>query len=161
MYFHWYSWNREKRDEIKFYLLTPQDIFYSWNAIYYLSTQLSFICINLNMIRWLLGDFWKILEFFSSKELRYSSVWVINSGMIPAHVVQVQTKSMIRLFGSIGNEITEWTKGQLISKWLFGVIDFLQKTNENKATWSTIVVKSNSFVRFFGGNRWPPKPFRN
>ena len=30
--------------------------------------------------------------------------------MIPAHVVQVQTKSMIRLFGSISNEITEWTK---------------------------------------------------
>ena len=26
------------------------------------------------------------------------------------------------------------TKGQLISKWFFGVVDFLQKTNENKST---------------------------
>ena len=25
-------------------------------------------------------------------------------------------------------------KGQLISKWLFGVFNFLQKTNENKLT---------------------------
>ena len=39
-------------------------------------------------------------------------------------------------------------KGQLISKYLFGVFSFLQKTNENKSTWSIIVVKSNSFVRF-------------
>ena len=40
------------------------------------------------------------------------------------------------------------TKGQLISKSFFGVVDFLQKTNENKSTWGIIVVKSNSFVRF-------------
>ena len=42
-------------------------------------------------------------------------------------------------------------KGQLISKWFFGVFNFLQKTNENnenKLTWGIIVVKSNSFVRF-------------
>ena len=26
------------------------------------------------------------------------------------------------------------TKGQIISKWFFGVFDFLQKTNENKST---------------------------
>ena len=37
-------------------------------------------------------------------------------------------------------------KGQLISKWFFGVGDFLQKTNKNKSTWGIIVVKS--FVRF-------------
>ena len=37
-------------------------------------------------------------------------------------------------------------KGQLISKWFFGVVDFLQKTNENKSTWGLIVVKSNLFV---------------
>ena len=24
------------------------------------------------------------------------------------------------------------TKGQFISKWFFGIVDFLQKTNENK-----------------------------
>ena len=39
-------------------------------------------------------------------------------------------------------------KGQIISKWFFGVFGFLQKTNENKSTWGIIVVKSNSFVRF-------------
>ena len=39
-------------------------------------------------------------------------------------------------------------KGQLISKRFFGVVDFLQKTNENKSIWGIIVVKLNSFVRF-------------
>ena len=40
------------------------------------------------------------------------------------------------------------TKGQLISKCLFGVFNFFQKTNKNKSTWGIIVVKSNLFVRF-------------
>ena len=40
------------------------------------------------------------------------------------------------------------SKGQLISKWFFGVVDFLQKTNINKSTCGIIVVKSNLFVRF-------------
>ena len=40
------------------------------------------------------------------------------------------------------------SKGQLISKCLFGVFNYFQKTNKNKSTWGTIVVKSNSFVRF-------------
>ena len=41
------------------------------------------------------------------------------------------------------------TKGQLISKGLFGVFNFFQKKkNENKSTWGIIVVRSNSFVRF-------------
>ena len=31
---------------------------------------------------------------------------------------------------------------------VFEVVDFLQKTNENKSTWGIIVVKSNSFVHF-------------
>ena len=40
-------------------------------------------------------------------------------------------------------------KGQLISKWFFGVVDFLKKTNENKSHSS-----KNEFIRsFFGGNR--------
>ena len=43
---------------------------------------------------------------------------------------------------------TKLFKGQLISKWFFGVVDFLQKMNGNKSTWGIIVVKSNSFVRF-------------
>ena len=40
------------------------------------------------------------------------------------------------------------TKGQLISKLFFGIVDFLQKMNENKSTWGIIVVKSNSFFHF-------------
>ena len=40
------------------------------------------------------------------------------------------------------------SKGQIISKWFFGVFDFLQKTNENKSIRGIIVVKSHSFVRF-------------
>ena len=44
-------------------------------------------------------------------------------------------------------------KCQLISKWFFGVVDFLQNTNENKSHTS-----KNEFIRsFFGENRWPPK----
>ena len=43
-----------------------------------------------------------------------------------------------------------YPKGQLISKCLFGVFNFFQKTNENMSTWGIIVVKTNSFVRFFG-----------
>jgi hypothetical protein len=39
-------------------------------------------------------------------------------------------------------------KGQLNSKWFFGVVNFLQKMNENKSTLGIIVVKLNSFVRF-------------
>ena len=39
-------------------------------------------------------------------------------------------------------------EGQIISKYFFGVFNFLQKTNENKSNWGIIVVKSNSFVRF-------------
>ena len=42
----------------------------------------------------------------------------------------------------------KYAKGQLISKCLFGVFNFFQKTNENKSNWGIIVVKSNSFVCF-------------
>ena len=38
-------------------------------------------------------------------------------------------------------------KGQLISKYPFGVFNFFQKTIENKSTWGIIVVKLNSFFR--------------
>ena len=53
------------------------------------------------------------------------------------------------------------TKGQLISKWFFGVVDFLQKMNKNKSTWGIIVVKSNSFVHFLEEIDDPKKPFRS
>ena len=53
------------------------------------------------------------------------------------------------------------SKGQLILKWFFGVVDFLQKTNENKSTWGIIEVKSNSFIHFLEEINDPKKPFRN
>ena len=40
------------------------------------------------------------------------------------------------------------SKGQLISKCLFGVFNFFQKTNENKLSSGIVVVKLNSFVVF-------------
>ena len=49
---------------------------------------------------------------------------------------------------SINCQITvENHKGQWISKCLFGVFKFFQKTYENKSTWG-IIVKLNCFVRF-------------
>ena len=55
------------------------------------------------------------------------------------------------------SKIRRHFKGQLILKWFFEVVDFLQKTNENKSHTS----KKELFRSFFGGNRWPHKPFRN
>ena len=52
------------------------------------------------------------------------------------------------------------SKGQLISKWFFGVFDFFKKTNENKSFWGIIVVKSNSFVRFLEETLAWKKSFR-
>ena len=53
------------------------------------------------------------------------------------------------------------SKGQLISKCLFGVFNFLQKTNENKSTWGIIIVKSNLFVCFLEEIDDLKKTFRN
>ena len=52
-----------------------------------------------------------------------------------------------------------WLKGQLISKCLFGVFDFFQKTNKIKLTWGIIVVKSNSFVCFWRKSMTPKNHF--
>ena len=43
-------------------------------------------------------------------------------------------------------QITGSTKGQIISKCLFVVFNFFQKTNENKLSSGIVVVKLNSFV---------------
>ena len=54
------------------------------------------------------------------------------------------TMHTIRILAPIFYEVQQITvvaKGQLISKCLFGVFNFLQKTNENKSTWGFIVVK--------------------
>ena len=44
-------------------------------------------------------------------------------------------------------------KGQLISNWFFGVVDFLQKTNKNKSHSS----KVEFFRSFFEGKSMTPK----
>ena len=41
-----------------------------------------------------------------------------------------------------------WRHQKEISKCLFGVFNFFQKTNKNKSTWGIIVVKSNRFIVF-------------
>jgi hypothetical protein len=46
------------------------------------------------------------------------------------------------------------TKGQLISKCLFGVFKFFQKTNKNKSPWGIIF-----FIRFSEELRIPKSPF--
>ena len=43
----------------------------------------------------------------------------------------------------------------------FWVVDFLQKTNENKFTWGLIVVKLNSFVCFLEEIDDPKNHFEN
>ena len=43
----------------------------------------------------------------------------------------------------------EVVKGQLISKHLFLVFNFFQKTNKIQSTCGIIVLKSNSFVHFW------------
>ena len=50
-------------------------------------------------------------------------------------------------------------KGHLISKCLFGVFKFFQKTNKNKSTWGIIVAKSNFFICFLEELRIPKSPF--
>ena len=78
----------------------------------------------------------RIMGHFTSIECNYKR-WEYRTGW------QVKAKAL--------------DKGQLISKWFFGVVDFLQKTNENKSHSSKV-----EFIRsFFGGNRWPQKPFWN
>ena len=62
------------------------------------------------------------------------------------------------LRGLSQNKKKNWksVEGQLISKCLFGVFNFLQKTNQNKSHSSKI-----EFVRlFFGGNLGLKKSFR-
>ena len=44
------------------------------------------------------------------------------------------------------------SKGHLISKCLFGVFKFSQKTNENKSNWGIIVVKSKFLTDLYKKN---------
>ena len=58
---------------------------------------------------------------------------------------------------SLGIQNWQGFKGQLLSKWFFGVVDFLQKTNKNKSSRGIIVVKSNLFGFFFWRKLMTPK----
>jgi len=59
-------------------------------------------------------------------------------------------------FDHLWHGLWRYVKGQLISKYLSGVFNFLQKTNENKSHSSEI-----EFIRsFFGGNVSLEKSFR-
>ena len=51
------------------------------------------------------------------------------------------------------------TKGQLISKFLFGVFNSPKQMNENNSTWGTIVVKSDFYVRFLRELKIPKRHF--
>ena len=84
--------------------------------------------------------------------------------LVPKHLLKFQ---LLQTFCSNSRSITSWaffltllffisTKGQLISKSLFGVFNFLQKTNENKSHSRKI----EFFRSFFGGNLWLEKSFR-
>ena len=53
------------------------------------------------------------------------------------------------------------SKGQLISKWFLGVIDFLQKTNERIRLYYYDTSSRLVFVRFLEEIDDPKKPFRN
>ena len=45
----------------------------------------------------------------------------------------------------------DFGRGQLISKCLFGVFNFFQKTHKNKSTWGIIVYSKVKFIRLFFG----------
>ena len=53
------------------------------------------------------------------------------------------------------------SKGKFISKWFFGVIDFLQKTNERIRLYYYDTSGRLVFVRFLEEIDDPKKPFRN
>ena len=86
---------------------------------------------------------------------------------------------IVEIFSKIYNPVENWkisitqctikwggtfiqpAKGQLISKCLFGVFNFSQKTNVNKSTWGIILVKSIFFRSFFGKIEDTKKSFWN
>ena len=93
------------------------------------------------------GVIWKVTRIVKVSRWKkrlfstYCKIW-----MFPA---QTEYQAFVLVFERKKTEFLNGSaKGQIISKWFFGVFYFLQKTNENKSTWGVIVVKSNSFVRF-------------
>jgi hypothetical protein len=93
---------------------------------------------------------------WSRKRLKaIKTVWTVNDVMIWSislfriDLKIIKLKKYIYIYKRLNIQLfCADAKGQLISKWFFGVVDFLKKTNENKSTWGIIVVKSNSFVHF-------------
>ena len=112
-------------------------------------------------------EYSKVLLRFRDSLVRFSAPWFYNIN------TTVGTVNVAVFYGSWCQGITHkylcfktkvetmwkfsFSKGQLISKWFFEVVTFLQKTNENNShTCKNEFINSN-----FGGNRWPHKPFRN
>ena len=75
--------------------------------------------------------------------------------------IEINSEAAFSFFASLvfANYFLNSSKGQLISKSIFGVFKFFQKMNENKSTWGIIVVKSTSFAWFLEEVRIPKSPF--
>ena len=85
------------------------------------------------------------------------------SGMIYGKFVLLQNAYLSADF-SLAEVVVYGTregKGHLISKWFFGVIDFLQKTNEQIRLYYYDTSGRLVFVRFLEEIDDPKEPFRN
>ena len=61
----------------------------------------------------------------------------------------------------VPQSVHDAAKGQIISKGLFGILGFFQKTNERIRFFSLTVLKTNLFVRFSEESEDTKKSFRN
>ena len=85
--------------------------------------QLAFLCISFHLTPFHSGILYPLFTLLCSS----ISVYLLGQYAPYLFYVLIQLfSSMIEIF------LTIPTKGQLISKWLCGVFDFLKKTNENR-----------------------------
>ena len=132
---------------------------------------------NIVKLLWAKEDSYKLtgfLKFVSNLEMR--QLWILpasavhHSHVLLSFYVKLWIPFYIPKRSDVSKQESIWSllhttyvhdKGQLISKWIFGVIDFLQKTNE----WIRLYYYDTSgrlvFVRFLEEINDPKKPFRN
>ena len=91
----------------------------------------------------------------SKNTTRSRSISAINEIFFYLHKFSSQITSL--MFYPL---VSRNTKGQLISKCIFGVFNSPKKTNENNSTWVTMAVKSNFLFVFWENWRYQ-KTFRN
>ena len=103
-------------------------------------------------------NFWPILfnEYLLTNFLK-NIFWWIFWRIFEDYFLTIFLTNFLTNFLTCNLLIIASFKGQLISKRFFGIADFLQKTNENTSHTS----KNELISSFFGGNRWPQKPFWN